>query len=73
MIQLLAFILPLSTIIDYPPADIICQEVQLILLESVEDGVLTYKEAADISVRCYYSTNDITEWYVFHYYYPHPL
>ena len=61
MIQLLPLILPLSTIVDYSPANIICQEVQLILMESVEEGVLTYKEAGDITVRCYYSTNDPPE------------
>jgi len=61
MIQLLALILPLSTIVDYTPANIICQEVQLILLEGVEDGLLTHKEAGAITVRCYTNTNNSPE------------
>ena len=73
MIQLLALILPLSTIIEYPSAEIICQEIQTILLESVEEGILTYKEAGEISFRCYFSELTSPEWYVFHYCYPHSL
>ena len=55
MIQLIALTLSLSTIPVHSLADTICEEVRTVLQESVEDGVLTNKEAGEITVRCFFS------------------
>jgi len=73
MIQLIALTLSLATTPVQSLADTICEEVRTVLQESVKDGVLTNKEAREITVRCFFSDLTSPEWYVFHYSYPHPL
>ena len=57
MIQMLALTLSLLSVPVTTLADTICREVHQVLQESVQDGLLTHKEAGAITIRCI--TNDI--------------
>ena len=52
IIPILLTIVPIP-VEPYPTPTVICQEVTMVLLEAVEQGVIEQKQAEEISSRCF--------------------